>query len=56
MDIYQLLEQVEVLADFDGEALRRLAKAARVADYSSGQRILRLGQTVEAVGVVASGG
>jgi acetate kinase len=55
MDIYSLLRGAEGLTDFEDEALRRLADAARLEDYSSGQVVLRLGQSVDELGAVAGG-
>jgi propanediol utilization protein len=55
MDVSSVLRPVEALAGFDDDALRRLAGEAWVAEYGAGQRILAIGQVVEAIGVVASG-
>ncbi|MBW2276499.1 MAG: acetate/propionate family kinase [Deltaproteobacteria bacterium] len=55
MDVFEILRSVEALKGFDDVALRRLVDKAWVEDYSAGQRILVLGQLVEAIGVVVSG-
>jgi acetate kinase len=55
MDVFERLRSVEALKGFDDDAVQRLADQAWVAEYSSGQQILRLGQEVEAIGVVVSG-
>lgn len=55
MDVYALLRGIEVLGRFDDEAIRRLAAASRVGEYTANQLVLRSGGPVECVGVVASG-
>ncbi|HUT78070.1 MAG TPA: acetate/propionate family kinase [Polyangia bacterium] len=56
MNVKALLREVKALTDFDDEAIGRLAAAARVADYSTGQVVVRVGEAIDALGVVASGG
>jgi acetate kinase len=55
MDVRALLREVGALADFDDEAIGRLAAAARMAEYSMGQVVVRVGEATDALGVVASG-
>ncbi len=55
MNVKALLREVKALADFDDEAIDRLASAARVTDYSTGQVVVRVGERLDSLGVVASG-
>jgi len=55
MDIFSVLRSIDVFSEFDPEALERLSRESRIEDCTSGQVILRFGQVVENLGVVASG-
>ena len=55
MNTFSILRNVEVFGEFDDSAIKRLASATWVQEYSSGQVILEMGQKVEAIGVVVSG-
>jgi len=55
MNVFEVLRSAAALEGFGDDALHRLAEQAWVEDYSTGQRILALGQQVEAIGIVVSG-
>jgi len=55
MKLSATLRAAAALADFDDEAIARLAAAARVVDCSTGQVVVRVGERIESLGVVESG-
>jgi acetate kinase len=55
MDVYALLRKIEVLNGFDDGAVRRLADASRVGEYTANQIVVRRGGHVDSIGAVAAG-
>ncbi|MBN1335424.1 MAG: acetate/propionate family kinase, partial [Deltaproteobacteria bacterium] len=55
MEIFPVLRNCKVFADFNDAAIARLAISTRIRDVSAGEAVVGFGQRISEVGVVASG-